>query len=432
MRRRYTVPFLALMLALSGCGSSPANDPVSSSIPDRPTAYTLPTGSPTNEPPAPGDTTTNPSATTFPAFATIPAAATPIIDPTAPTVVPSPTASAPERTTVPIEPSPPEAPTPPTATRNAPTVTTAPPAPTSVPPTATTAPPTATKAPTARSTNTPQPTVVATTAAPTALPPTLAPPTAVPATATSAATPTPDIGAAEQDPTPQPTTTLQIEQPAEGSLVVAPLHVALSGAGSDERLVLQLIQADGGILRREAQARLGYVVTTLPGVAVPGPVTLEVTGGDGTVLARRAVLVAAPEETQSIKVAWLAPATGEIMMVERRIARTPQIASAAVSEMLWGPDPGDTSVTTSLPSSDEVLVYAGRGAGWGARVRLLKLTITDGTALVNLSPELRAYGGGSARVASIRAQIEATLRQFPSVSQVVIAINGETEGVLEP
>jgi len=62
----------------------------------------------------------------------------------------------------------------------------------------------------------------------------------------------------------------------------------------------------------------------------------------------------------------------------------------------------------------------------------LKLTITDGTALVNLSPELRAYGGGSARVASIRAQIEATLRQFPSVSQVVIAINGETEGVLEP
>ncbi len=213
---------------------------------------------------------------------------------------------------------------------------------------------------------------------------------------------------------------------------MAPLHVALGGARGDERLVLQLIQADGGILRREVQARLGYVVTTLPGKAVPGPATLEVAGEDGTVLARRAVRVAAPEETQSIKVAWLEPATGEIVMAERRIARTPQIASAALSEMLWGPDPGDTSVTSSLPSSDEVLAYTGRGASWGANVRLLKLTITDGTALVNLSPELRAYGGGSARVASIRAQIEATLRQFPSVKQVVIAINGETEGVLEP
>ncbi len=66
------------------------------------------------------------------------------------------------------------------------------------------------------------------------------------------------------------------------------------------------------------------------------------------------------------------------------------------------------------------------------RVRLLKLTITDGVALANFSAELNAYGGGSARVSLIRNQIEATLRQFPSVREVVIAINGQTEGILQP
>jgi spore germination protein GerM len=80
----------------------------------------------------------------------------------------------------------------------------------------------------------------------------------------------------------------------------------------------------------------------------------------------------------------------------------------------------------------EVLVSSARTAAWGSRVRLLKLTITDGVALANFGPELRAYGGGSARVALIRNQIEETLRQFPSVSEVVIAVDGQTEGVLEP
>lgn len=213
---------------------------------------------------------------------------------------------------------------------------------------------------------------------------------------------------------------------------MVPLRVALNGVRSDERLVLQIKQADGAILRQEAQARRGSVVATVQGKAVPGPATLEIVRQDGTVLARRTLRIAAPEETQLIKVAWVAPATGEVVMAERRVARTPQIASAALNELLWGPEPDDTSATSSLPSSDEVLAYSGRGADWGARVRLLKLTITDGAALVNLSPELRAYGGGSARVGLMRAQIEATVRQFPSVNQVIIAIDGETEGVLEP
>ncbi|MBS3753933.1 MAG: GerMN domain-containing protein, partial [Anaerolineales bacterium] len=65
-------------------------------------------------------------------------------------------------------------------------------------------------------------------------------------------------------------------------------------------------------------------------------------------------------------------------------------------------------------------------------VELLGLTIDGGTATVNFSQEMKAYGGGSARVQTIREQITRTLTQFPSVDEVIIAVAGETEGVLQP
>jgi spore germination protein GerM len=56
----------------------------------------------------------------------------------------------------------------------------------------------------------------------------------------------------------------------------------------------------------------------------------------------------------------------------------------------------------------------------------------DGVATADFSRELRAYGGGSLRVMLIRKQISQTLMQFPTVHTVRIAIEGQTEGVLEP
>ena len=48
------------------------------------------------------------------------------------------------------------------------------------------------------------------------------------------------------------------------------------------------------------------------------------------------------------------------------------------------------------------------------------------------SPARFRYGGGSLRVMLIRRQITQTLRQFATVREVRIAIEGQTEGVLEP
>lgn len=231
----------------------------------------------------------------------------------------------------------------------------------------------------------------------------------------------------------QPGTALTLEHPNEGASVTLPLHVSFGGARGDEQLALRLQLADGTVHERVVRADLGYVVETLPAPNIPGAATLEVARGDGTVVARRELRVAAPEETQTVKVAWLiAGEHEEIVMQEKSVPRSPQVATAALNELLWGPAVDEAGYVTALPTPDDVLGYTGRTEGWGARVRLLKLTIENGVALANFSPELRAYGGGAARVSAIRQQIERTLLQFPSVQQVVIAVDGVTEGVLEP
>ena len=52
---------------------------------------------------------------------------------------------------------------------------------------------------------------------------------------------------------------------------------------------------------------------------------------------------------------------------------------------------------------------------------------------VHRAKEAFQYGvAGSCRVLAIRAQIESTLKQFPSIKKVVISVNGRTGEVLQP
>lgn len=66
--------------------------------------------------------------------------------------------------------------------------------------------------------------------------------------------------------------------------------------------------------------------------------------------------------------------------------------------------------------------------GWGGfpskqEITLKKLTLDkNGTARVYFSKELQAYGGESSRVACIQDSVELTLKQFPSIKDVVLCI----------
>lgn len=108
----------------------------------------------------------------------------------------------------------------------------------------------------------------------------------------------------------------------------------------------------------------------------------------------------------------------KVFAVEREIPKTEAVARAALEELLKGP--------TIQEKSQGFLTSINSG------VKIQKLTIENGTAMVDFDEQLEYQVGGSCRVAAIRAQITQTLKQFTTIKDVVISINGRTEDILQP
>lgn len=102
--------------------------------------------------------------------------------------------------------------------------------------------------------------------------------------------------------------------------------------------------------------------------------------------------------------------------VERVVPKTQAVARAALQEMLAGP--------TLLEGQ------AGYFTTMNDGVKIQKLTITNGTAFVDFDDTLEAQVGGACRVTMIRAQIKETLKQFPTVKNVVLTVNGRGEDII--
>ncbi len=108
----------------------------------------------------------------------------------------------------------------------------------------------------------------------------------------------------------------------------------------------------------------------------------------------------------------------KVFSAEREIMKIEAIGSAALNELLKGPtaEEQEAGFSTSINSG----------------VRLQSLEIRDETAYADFDEQLGYQVGGSCRVSAIRAQITETLKQFPTVKNVVISINGRTEDILQP
>lgn len=65
-------------------------------------------------------------------------------------------------------------------------------------------------------------------------------------------------------------------------------------------------------------------------------------------------------------------------------------------------------------------------------VGLKSLNLANGVARADFDETLDRNIGGSCRVTAIRAQITETLKQFPTVKDVIISVNGRTEDILQP
>lgn len=103
---------------------------------------------------------------------------------------------------------------------------------------------------------------------------------------------------------------------------------------------------------------------------------------------------------------------------ERVIAKTQAVARAAIELLLVGPTLEEKS--------------AGYFTSINPSVKLNSISIQAGKARVDFNGQLEQAVGGSCRVSAIRSQIEDTLRQFPTVKEVVISVNGRTEDILQP
>ncbi|MEK9155471.1 MAG: Gmad2 immunoglobulin-like domain-containing protein [Patescibacteria group bacterium] len=163
-----------------------------------------------------------------------------------------------------------------------------------------------------------------------------------------------------------------------------------------------------------------FIITTSYSLPTGSTGTLEVfahSAKDGSVidLARVPVKFSAIE-TMVIKTYWTSSANttdcSQVVASERRIAKTVATAHAALSELLAGPNAAEQAKGYKTAIPDDVTIKS--------------ITIKDGVVDVELSKEIDV--GGSCRMAAIRAQIETTLKQFPTVTSVGLRVDGKSEG----
>jgi hypothetical protein len=241
-----------------------------------------------------------------------------------------------------------------------------------------------------------------------------------------------------------PTSVNEIERPITGERVTFPFPiVAHVGQPGDQVTATiswgqgpQFITTFTALPSERPGEKRGLVIGLLDWLSAQDPpptdrAVVELRNNAGQLLAWREVLVLGPgdPDTRVLNLYWLFGQ--EVRPHPQRFVATERIGAAALEALLWGPPRTQMGFATAFPTPKEVLTYPGRETDWGARVTLRNLTIAHGVATADFSQELRAYGGGAARVWAIREQITRTLMQLPRVREVRIAIEGQTEGVLE-
>lgn len=108
----------------------------------------------------------------------------------------------------------------------------------------------------------------------------------------------------------------------------------------------------------------------------------------------------------------------KVFPVVRTIDATKKVAGTAIEELLKGP--------TAEEKAEGYFTSINEG------VKVKSLSIKDGVARIEFDESLEKAVGGSCRVSAIRAEITETLKQFSSVKEVIISINGRTEDILQP
>lgn len=236
---------------------------------------------------------------------------------------------------------------------------------------------------------------------------------------------------------------LVVLSPGQGETIISPLKIIgyVNGDGwvpfEAQTGTVELVDSQG--------RQLVFGILTVVGEWMKLPAFFETTlgfvsstGGDAVLVFRnenpsglteknkefRLPVKITPVETMMVKVYFnngrFDPefSCNKVFSVERESIKIQAVARAALEELLKGP--------TQKEKTDGYLTSINSG------VKIQSLTIENGVAKVDFDETLEKSVGGSCRVAAIRAQITQTLKQFQTVKQVVISINGRTEDILQP
>ncbi len=276
-------------------------------------------------------------------------------------------------------------------------------------------------------------------------------------------TPTPVVPAVvpapvlpEPDPTPEPylTTPLRerpagmicdelnyicIEEAASSTLLTSPFIIKGNGSAFENHINWRLLDGNGqeiekGFVMAQPQVEYGpgdftirAFITSVPKTEMGTLEALEYSAKDGEPINVAKVPVRLPSQTMIVR--YFAKPPGGSTTEKFEIA----CDEVAVHEATVprGALPVETSLRYLL--ARELWESLDRYSAIPEGTRLISLNVSGGTATAVFSPELENYGGGSCNVEAIRAQIESTLKQFSSVKNVVIAVEGKKpEETLQP
>ncbi|MFA5022017.1 MAG: GerMN domain-containing protein [Patescibacteria group bacterium] len=105
--------------------------------------------------------------------------------------------------------------------------------------------------------------------------------------------------------------------------------------------------------------------------------------------------------------------------VNREVDFNNQLAIAALSELFKGPSEQELKdgFLTNLPKEE---------------IKVQKLEYKDNKVYIDFNQALQQDVKGACKTSGIRAQITETLKQFPNISEVILSIDGQTDGILKP
>ena len=129
------------------------------------------------------------------------------------------------------------------------------------------------------------------------------------------------------------------------------------------------------------------------------------------IIAALAYFFSAPRSGLSIKAYFMKE--GKLCAFKRPLGPSQSPLQSAILELLAGPKP-EEEANSELPHG----------------LKLLGLKVKGRTAIINFSRQLEDYGGGSARLRGMIAQIVYTATEVPGVDKVWIWVEGKKEIVL--